>query len=282
MSEAVKRRFLCLLLFVAPLAHADFIDKSEAAFFPKSFAGELSLYKSFKTTWWNFLVMDTQTDVPLSGISELCETLRTSGAIERMACGDELAELLPLAESWAKDVSIREPAPTPSDLQRSFSAALVQASLPIPPALLRLLRVDPLESYRVLQKHGMDRQPLQLSRKAGLFFDPANKRWVIPFRPSFAPGISDKYEALLGTISKRLPADSWWVIGSHASAWENRRQVQRDLGMVSKIGTLLLALFAFSAWKLRRTRLFWGIPLTFFGSGLGAITSCRPKLDVVC
>jgi uncharacterized protein len=274
----MRLRFLGVVLLLVSFqfqAMGSIVGKDETIFFPKKYGEKLELYKSFRTLWWNFLVVEAanRANDPPDKLIELCGKLRESNLVDRAECGGSLKELLPIAEDWARTIPTRRIAPSSSELNKAFSARLAQASLPLPKELLTLLRIDPLGSFHDLEKHALERQPILLKRKSGFFIDEDTNRWAIPFRPVFPPQENEKTSKIFELIGETLPQGSWWVVGSHASSAENRKQIENDLARMSSIGTLFLVIFVAIVWRLRRLRLLWGVPMTFLGEGLGALAT---------
>lgn len=252
------RIVVLLALLISIDARAGWLDKSHDIFFPRGTQAQFSGFQSFPVFWWNFIVIS---DGDFEQASKLCETLRTRKVeigLARVECNQGLGDFTEVARDWSFDISIRKPKPTDSIIARHVRQTLAQASLPAERAMIDLLRLDPMGSWKELQKISTDNIPLKIPRVNGFFFDDATKRIVIPIQANFPPKQVAKTAQLVEEIKSVSPSMVW--IGPHASSLQNETQVLDDVSKVSIAGALLTVLFGIWLYWIKRSRLLLTLP----------------------
>ncbi|HEX4924913.1 MAG TPA: hypothetical protein VFV50_12545, partial [Bdellovibrionales bacterium] len=260
---------LAFFVFAAP-ARAEVVSKAHDIFFPPQLRDTFVGYQNFPVFWWNFLVLENQT---LEAGSAVCERLRAQApelGLARVECQQELADFREVAADWAFDLPRRAARPPDAQLAASLRSALAKASLPgVDRNAIEILRTDPLESWRELEKIASARLPIKLGRTNGFFRDSASGRILIPVQMSFPPSESSKTATL--RESARFEGGVW--VGPHWAALTNEERVIKDLNSVSIVGILVLAVFAVWLLAVKRTRLLYIVPPVLVATGLAALAT---------
>jgi hypothetical protein len=250
----------------------DLVDKSEAVLFPAKLGEDLKTFKSFRTFWWNFLVLDyTDQREAIKEASDVCSRLKAEPNLDRVECQQNVQAYQGILSDWIRDLPLRHSLPALGNVRARFNATLARLSLPLPPEVFSLLREDPFESYKELQETLSKRLRLKLERREGFFMDEEQRRIVIPLQPSFGPADREKTESFLKAAVGNS-SGQWGLIGPHGSSAENRSQIEKDLGTVSLVGILCVLFFAALLLKMRQTRLLLLLPPVAIGAVLSAAT----------
>ncbi|MCC6138575.1 MAG: hypothetical protein IT287_08075 [Bdellovibrionaceae bacterium] len=249
-----------LLLFIFPIlcAAADWIDRSHTIFLPKTIHTPLALQTDFPNFWWNFAII-----APVDGKANFtqaeafCTQVQTlsSKLIKKSAC-PQLSSVLPLLESWSQDIFLRQMAPQKNELLLQFQNAQTKASLPIPTELLKVLRRDPLETYKDLQNILLQNVSLGFEKENGFFLDKTSQKIVIPVQFAFSPQLSE----LSREVMTNLTGNDWHIVGPHISSLENEQQVLKDVDLISVFGSVLLILQLAFVFITRRYSYLWLLP----------------------
>lgn len=276
MLKRKRRSFLffvfTLMSFPLTLSAASWMDRSHTIFLPDSIQNPLSLQMEFPTFWWNFVIIENNnSQFHFESAHQFCNHLSTipTGFVKKSAC-PEIAHLFPLIESWSQDIFKRQDAPDMATLKESLLQATTKASLPLGPDILRVLRNDPLETYKDLQNLLVKNVSLGFDKQNGFFVEPLSQRIIIPIQMNFAP---QDTEAMRGFI-KTLPQNaSWSVVGPHISALENESQILKDVDTISWLGLVLMLAQLLFVVITRRLSYFWLIPPMVLGiAGAGILT----------
>lgn len=254
-------------------AASGWIDRSPTIFLPPQLSAQLESQQSFPIFWWNFLILEFQDEeTGFTKAGQICDVLQTQlGAlISKSGCRQDLDQFKPIVADWAKDHFLRHKSPSAEVFTQRLNTALAKASLPTGAAILAILRMDPLETYKDLQKLVEERLHFKFKKKAGYLIDEEAKRIVIPVQFSFPPFATEKTKKFLSLFEPKF-ADSLRLMGSHASTIENEAQVNSDLGVVSITGTLLLMVLGFAVLFWRRWQLLLIVPPVLVSTVLSAI-----------
>jgi hypothetical protein len=258
--------FLCFLhiSISASLAegNSSWIDRSHAIFLPPQFSTQLGIHQTFPLFWWNFLVLESSPGADSwEDANLLCKKLNQLSPrwVSKTGCQQDLKPLQPILESWAQDYPLRASAPSQQELRSKFDLAMTKASLPVGSSVVGLLRIDPLETYRELQKLLESRMKPKLEKSKGFLFDPSTQRIVIPVQLGFPPSDTAKtmeFKQKIGeNCESKQSCDHLFFIGPHSSTVENEKQVTHDVHIVSDTGLVLLALLMGGAIFTRRWKL---------------------------
>lgn len=241
-----------------------FIDKSETKFFPKEFGEKLALFKAFPTFWWNFAVIEADSDKDkLEVAGSICDAMKKVPEFAQVECKPDPASYHPIVKDWVKDMPVRTGPPDAMEFRQKMNVALGKLSLPIPKPLFELLRTDPLATYEELREHAERRLRLGLPLKQGYFQDSETGRILVPFQIGFAPSEADtlslRFKELQSLCTDNPHCKKLVFFGPHASALENKSQIRTDMRTVSWTGIailLLSCLFVVYAKKGRLALLF--------------------------
>ena len=273
--------FLALFLFWSPeLGAKSWLDQAHEIFLPAELNQRLSTFRDFPLFWWNFLVLQYQSDeIPWEKAEEICQNLVTTHPelIAKAPCSSAFSRYHDILKDWVRDSVIRTKAPDPAAFRASFNQSLAKASLPLDSSLLEFIRIDPLNEFSAFLSRAQQQVPLQIEQHQGYFIDRQMKRLLIPLQLSFASTDSIKMK-VLATDAQKLCQNSpscqtlnW--IGPHASTLENETQVRADMKIVSLVGSLLLILLAGVLVKTRRTRLLGLLPFLFLAIFLAVLST---------
>jgi Protein export membrane protein len=243
------------------------VQTSQKVFFPKGLGEKLEAYTSFPLTWWNFLSFDLKDDTDFSYLRTTCTQFRaeTRDLVALLACGDDLEVFQGWVKEWARDYALRESKPSDLVLKEKLQGTLSRASLPLPPSLMSILRVDPLASYRTLQEKLQKRSPIHLPRREGVFYDEKERRALIPIKLNFPPMMAEKTEALNAALGRvcgpKENCDRWNLLGAHGATLQNQHQVRDDFSRVTVLGLVLLVVGLGSLALLGRGKLLLIAPI---------------------
>jgi hypothetical protein len=254
--------FVLTLQFVTASSSFAWLDRSPTIFLPSKLSGQLEAQQSFPIFWWNFLVLEFE-DEPagFKQVSEICDVLKSQIGVlvSKTGCRQDITQFKSVLADWSQDQFLRHESPSARTLAEKLDTALAKASLPAGDAILSLLRMDPLESYKELQNHVEAGIRLKLKKKSGFFIDEEGKKLVIPIQMNFPPFATSKTVQLKNLLEPKYGAHLT-LMGPHASTLENEAQVTRDLEIVSTTGTALLVLLAIGVLASRRWKLLLIVP----------------------
>ncbi len=263
--------FLLLWSLLGASAFSLNIEKSESKFFPKELGEKMTLFKSFETFWWGFVITESDArEKSLALAHETCLQLKSSSLFQRVECEQTPGTYSALISDWARDLPLREP--PPENLKQKFLAALGKASLPLPADIFSVLRTDPLESYNELIRIFKSRLSLPFERVQGVFFDEKTFRGIIPVQPKFPTSESEKLIPLQKALNEKLKDGRIVMMGPHASTIENKEQISKDLNLVSWGGMAVLLSFIVMFGMIRQLQLSWLLFPVLLGAGLAALT----------
>ena len=168
---------------------------------------------------------------------------------------------------------MRQPSPPVSVLSQKLNTAMAKASLPVGQAILSILRVDPLESYKELQKQVEERIRLKFPRQHGFFVDEKTQRIVIPIQFSFPPSSTAKTRQIRSQLARKYGSSD--ASGASCLYSENEEQVNRDVQVVSKTGTFLLLCLALGVLAFGRWKLLLIVPPVLFSTLVSTVLTVK-------
>ena len=150
----------------------------------------------------------------------------------------DLSSFVPSLVQWSDDLVLREPAPAVSAIKENIESAMGEVAMlsSINQDLFKLKRSDPLDQWQVYLKKTQSLASTDFKREKGFLVDPATKRIIIPIQFSAQPKMSNVLETL--EILKKYPTVT--LVGAHASAYMNEKQVHEDMQVVSVVGVVVL------------------------------------------
>lgn len=235
---------LSVALFLKP-ANV-WLDQSHESFLPKPLADKLSIYKNYPVFWWNFLVIENPagTEVDPAKVAAFCRELSSQNEklISFLPCSADLKQMKPYLNDWVADWPKRAPSPSKEMFTKEVDQALAKMSLPMDRDLLEMLRLDPGETYKDLQKLEGQSVKFEFEKFSGFYYDKKSGRTLLPIQFSYPPNEADKTLQFLDSAQKLDP--SIVGLGPHISSFENEHQVKEDIKAVSIAGTLFLVLIS--------------------------------------
>jgi len=237
------------------------IDKTESVFFPPGLGDDLRTYKSFTTFWWGSFIHEFDGEEEMwTRAHAACAALKSVPSLSLVECEQDLGRYLPMIKDWAGDYP-RRASVDERLLKTSFNEALARLSLPMPKEAFEITRADPLATADALRALTLGRLRMPFERRNGFFFDDATKRILIPVLPSFEPSLTDESQKVAQALADCRGCGEWRWIGPHASTYENRAQITRDLDTVSWVGFAVLALYCLQLAALRLWKLLIQVPI---------------------
>jgi predicted exporter len=176
--------------------------------------------------------------------------------------------------AWARDLPLRQPAPSDDEAAQAMNVTLAKAALPLGREAQSLLRIDPFGSYEQLLGHLQTQRAIALEVRDDYLFEPSSGRTLIPMLLAHDPLQSDQTTRVEEVVSRACQTagacERVGFVGGHFATLENKRQVMEDMSTVSVSGVLCLLLaLAGLAW-LRQLRLLLVLPPILLGTLLAA------------
>lgn len=242
------------------------IDDSVDIFFPQSLKYLQYSQTEFSAFWWNFIIVDQSSEQQpnYAKAIQLCEKLKpqvgVDKEIDKILCGDDLSSFMPVLKAWAQDIVWREPAPAKNDLQSALQNAMTEVGFlsSVNVDLFQLKRLDPLDQWQTYLERNQTLASSQLKRQKGFLVDEKTHRIVIPVQFRLKPQMKNVTQTM--DLLSSEPDIS--LVGAHASAYTNEKQVHEDMDIVSWVGFLVLVGFiGFLVFKGRVNALLLFIPV---------------------
>lgn len=259
-------QFFLVLLFAITVEAKFPIDSSHEVFLPPTLKTSLGNYKNFSVFWWNFVILEApHFETELSEFETICSKLKTHKGFRSVECNQSLQDYEPFIKDWVYDTKRREPMPSRAEFENAFHRAMAQASLPIGPEIIQLLRLDPFESWKDLREIASQNLELQIPRSHGFLYEPTSKRVLIPLQMAFPPTETISTRLAKTFLEEVTPTKQVTLIGPHWSTLKNETQIFKDVRLVSVVGTVILILFILFLILCRRSKAVLAIPPVFIG-----------------
>lgn len=243
---------------------------------PQDIAGRIAQLNAFPVSRWNFLVLDPGSpDADRALLETLCRELKaTFDTSYQFECQLGAGGHRDVVAAWARDLPLRQPAPSADEAVAAMNVTLAKAALPLGRDVQDLMRLDPFGSYEQLLGHLETQRAITLEARDGYLFEPISGRTVIPMLLAQDPLQSDQTTRVEEVVTKACQAagacERVGFIGGHFATLENKRQVMEDMSTVSVSGVMCLLLaLAGLAW-LRKLRLLLVLPPILLGTVLAA------------
>lgn len=256
-------KWVNLLAIFLGLVCTSCIDQTHHIFFPKDLHRQIETQHSYPIFWWNFLVTDTKNPV------QVCEGLKklNGNLVRSVECQQDISQYGQVIEDWQKDQFLRKPPPSLETLNKAMDEALTTAGLPGTSGdIIKLLRRDPLGSWKDLKEISEKRVNLPFERKSGFFIDSKTGQTVIPLQMNFSP---------TKTAQTQKVASLWdensFLIGPHGSSLINESQIKKDAGNLSVLAIGVLLVFAATLSLLGKWRLVLLLPVVLAGVAGAAV-----------
>lgn len=232
------------LLFFLQIKASAKLDDSADIFFPKSLKFLQYAQTEFPVFWWNFIVVDDAGGAPnYSGAQEICGKLQAqvNQEIKQIVCGDSLSSFIPSLIQWSEDLPLREKATQYPGIENTLKSSLSEIGFlsSVSPDLFRLKRADPLDQWQVYLEKNQALAANLFKRERGFLVDPKTGRIIIPVQFAQKPQMKNVWETkeILKTHLNTV------MVGAHASAYMNEKQVHEDMDIVSVVGSIVLIVF---------------------------------------
>jgi hypothetical protein len=239
------RALVFSFLILIGLSAQSKIDDSADIFFPKSLKYLQYSQTEFPVFWWNFAVIEPGIagNPDFAKAQKLCENLQlqVGGEVKRILCGDNLASFVPSLIEWSNDLILRQPAPPLEQVKNRLKGAMSEIGLlsSVNQDLFNLKRADPLDQWQIYLEKTQALSETAFKREKGFLVDPKTARIVLPIQFSQRPQMKNvlQTEEILSHFRDVV------LVGAHASAYINEKQVHEDMEIVSIVGLLVLIAF---------------------------------------
>lgn len=237
------KKFFFIFLLLGSVAQAK-LDDSVDIFFPKSLQYLQYSQNEFSVFWWSFAIINPeQNNADFAKAKQLCQDLQTlvGKEIRSILCGDNIKSFIPSLVQWSEDYIRREPAPPLAAVINVLQSSLGEIGFlnSINREIFLLKRQDPSDQWQVYLEKTQSLSGSAFKREHDFLIEIVSKRILIPIQFSQKPQMKNA----LNTQEIIQKYAGVVLVGPHASAYTNEKQVHEDMEIVSIVGALVLVLF---------------------------------------